>query len=233
MTQLLANLGPSVWIADGPVLSFFGFGYSTRMAVIRLADGQLFIWSPVALTAGLKAEVDALGSVRYLVSPNKLHHVYLGDWKAAYPHALLYAPPGLRKKRKDLAFDADLSDAADPAWTSEIDQVRVDGSVALTEVVFFHRQSRTVLFTDLIQNFPRGWFKGWRGLLARIDGILAPHPGAPREWRMSFTDRHAAKAAVARILAWPIERVVIAHGELPEDGSAAFVRNAFRWLLGD
>jgi hypothetical protein len=231
MTQLLTSLGPSLWIAEGPVVSFFGFAYSTRMAAIRLADRQLFIWSPVALTPALKAEIDALGTVRYLVSPNKLHHLYLGEWKAAYSQALLYAPPGLRKKRKDLAFDADLSDVADPAWASEIDQVRVDGSVALTEIVFFHRQSGTVLFTDLIQNFPDGWFKGWRGVLARLDGILAPHPGAPREWRMSFTDRRAAKAAVARILAWPIGRVVIAHGELPQENAAAFVRNAFGWLV--
>lgn len=233
MTRRLAGFGPSLWIADGPVLSFFGFAYSTRMAVIRLANGDLFIWSPIALTADLKAEIDALGSVRYLVSPNKLHHLYLGDWKTAYPQALLYAPPGLRKKRKDLAFDADLSDVADPAWASEIDQIRVDGSVALTEMVFFHRQSRTVLFTDLIQNFRKDWFKGWRGLLARLDGIIAPHPGAPREWRMSFVDRRAAKSAVTRILNWPIERVVIAHGELPTENGAAFVRDAFSWLIGD
>jgi hypothetical protein len=33
------------------------------------------------------------------------------------------------------------------------------------------------------------------------------------------------------VLAWPIERVVIAHGVLPATGGAAFVRRAFAWLL--
>jgi hypothetical protein len=33
------------------------------------------------------------------------------------------------------------------------------------------------------------------------------------------------------VLAWPIERVVIAHGLLPTAGGAAFVRRAFTWLL--
>jgi len=33
------------------------------------------------------------------------------------------------------------------------------------------------------------------------------------------------------VLAWPIERVVIAHGLLPTAGGAAFVRRAFVWLL--
>ncbi len=180
----------------------------------------------------VETAVDDLGPVRFLVSPNKLHHLFLGAWKEAYPEARLYAPPGLRAKRKDLAFDADLADAPDPAWAADIDQVVMRGSPFLTEVVFFHRASRTAIFTDLIQNFPPGWFPGWRGLLARIDGIVAPHPGAPREWRASFLfHRRQAQAALERILAWPIERVVIAHGDLIRSDGAAFVRKSFGWLL--
>ena len=202
------------------------------MAVIRLADGGLFVWSPIALTAELKAGVDDLGPVRFLVSPNKLHHLFLGAWKEAYPQALLYASPGLRGRRKDLAFDADLADAPDPAWAADIDQVIMHGSPFLTEVVFFHRASRTAIFTDLIQNFPRDWFPGWRGVVARLDGIVAPHPGAPREWRASFLfHRRQAQAALQRILAWPIERVLIAHGDPITSDGAAVVRKAFAWLL--
>ena len=89
------------------------------------------------------------------------------------------------------------------------------GSFALTEVVFFHRRSRTALFADLIQNFPRDWFKGWRGFLARHGGIVAPNPGAPSDWRASFLNRRAARVSLDKVLAWPIERVLIAHGDLP------------------
>jgi hypothetical protein len=114
---------------------------------------------------------------------------------------------------------------------ADIAQAVLHGSFALTEVVFFHRRSRTALFADLIQNFPRDWFKGWRGVVARLDGIVAPNPGAPREWRASFLDRRAARDALDQILAWPIERVVIAHGDLPTAEGPAFVRRAFTWLL--
>jgi hypothetical protein len=79
------------------------------MAVIRLSDGGLFIWSPIKLTDDLRAEVEALGEVRHLVPPNSLHHLFLDDWRFAYPNAKLCAPPGLRKKRKDINFDGDLS----------------------------------------------------------------------------------------------------------------------------
>jgi hypothetical protein len=231
MGEELEQFAPDLWIGEGPTVAFgLGFAYPTRMAVIRLGNGDLFVWSPTALTPARRAAVDALGPVRHIVSPNKLHHLFMGDWRSAYPGARFYASPGLARKRPDLIFDAGLGDRPDPAWAQDLDQVIVHGSFALTEVVFFHRSSGTALFTDLIQNFPPDWFAGWRGTLARLDGIVAPHPGAPREWRATFTDRKARRAAAARIFAWRIERVVIAHGMLVPVNGEAFVRQALAWL---
>lgn len=230
MNGVLREFGPSIWVADGPAVNFYGFDYPTRMAAIRLAAGELFVWSPIALSDGLRAEIDRLGPVGFLVSPNRLHHLALGDWQAAYPAARMFASPGLRKRRKNLAFDAELGDAPDPAWAGELDQVVVRGSFFLTEVVFFHFASRTAIFADLIQNFSPNWFRGWRGIVARLDGITAPHPGAPRDWRATFLDRGAARAALGRILDWPTERVVIAHGEPAAANGGEFVRAAFAWL---
>jgi hypothetical protein len=230
MTNGLIPLGDNIWTAEGPVVSFFGFPYPTRMAVIRLANGDLFIWSPIALTPALRIEVEALGAVRHLVSPNKLHYLSLNQWHAAFPQSRLYASPGLAQKRPDIAFNAELGDAPEPAWAADVDQAMFAGSFAMTEIVFFHRASRTALFADLIENFRPGWFTGWRGVLARLDGIVMPHPGAPREWRLSFTNRRAARAALARILAWNPEQVAMAHGEIVRGSGADFIRNAFRWL---
>jgi hypothetical protein len=112
----------------------------------------------------------------------------------------------------------------------DIDLVIMRGSFLLTEVVFFHRASGTVLFADLVQKFPPSWFKGWRGAVAHLDGIVAPNPGPAREWRASFMHRRAANAALERILAWPIQRVLIAHGESSNADGDAFVRHAFGWL---
>ena len=87
-------------------------------------------------SGSLRASIDALGPVRCLVSPNALHHLFLAEWKYAYPAAPLYASPRLRGKRKDLAFDATLADAPEPEWAADIDQVVLHGSFFLTEVVF-------------------------------------------------------------------------------------------------
>lgn len=106
---MLKEFGHNIWTADGSeVVAMMGFHYPTRMAVIRLSDKDLFVWSPVSLTDSLRVEIEALGEVRHLVAPNSLHHLFIADWKRAYPDALVYAAPGLREKRKDIAFDNDL-----------------------------------------------------------------------------------------------------------------------------
>ncbi|MBN9080048.1 MAG: hypothetical protein BGP04_04685 [Rhizobiales bacterium 62-17] len=230
---MLNEFGPNIWIADGTdVVAAMGFRYPTRMAVIRLANGDLFIWSPTALTATLCAAVDRLGPVRHLVAPNSLHHVFLPDWKLAYPEALVYAAPGLRQKRKDIVFDRDLSETPEASWAGEIDQAVMNGNAITTEVVFFHLPSGTVLFTDLLQRFPADWFTGWRGIVAKLDLMVAPEPTVPRKFRVAFTQRKAARPALSRVLSWPAEKVVMAHGTPVIADGQAFLRRAFAWLSG-
>ena len=102
---------------EGPIIPFyFGFPYPTRMVVVRLSDGDLFVWSPIPLSPPMRREVDKLGPVRHLVAPNLLHHLFLAEWKSAYPEARLYAAPGLRRRRGDLTFDCDLADTPNPRW---------------------------------------------------------------------------------------------------------------------
>jgi len=232
---LLNPVGPELWIADGPTVLFLGlFPYPTRMAVARLRDGNLWIWSPLRIDErgdALTATVDALGPVRHLVAPNKLHHLFLDAWKSRYPEAQLYAAPGLARKRRDLSFVAELSDVPPAAWAGELDQIVVRGSFFMEEVVFFHRAARTALVCDLIQRFARGSLRGWRAQLMAWDGLVGPEGSTPREWRASFWRRAVARAAVRRILGWNPDRLVIAHGELPtEDGRTALERG-LRWLF--
>lgn len=229
-TATLEPFGPGIWITGGPTVSVAGFAYPTRMAVIRLSGGGLMVWSPVALTEALRSGIAALGEVRALVAPNSLHHLFLAQWRAAFPSASLHAAPGFRRRCPDIAVDADLGDAAAPDWASDIEQVVVPGNAITTEVVFFHRASRTVLFTDLIQQFDRGWFAGWRAVVARLDRLVGTEAAVPQKFRVAFTDRRAARDAIRRVMAWPADRVLMAHGAPVMEGGAAFIRRAFGWL---
>jgi Domain of unknown function (DUF4336) len=228
--QMLSEFGPRIYSADGPTVPFFGFPYPTRMAVVQLSEGRLWVWSPVALTDELVKEVEALGRVRYIVSPNKLHHLFLGEWAARWPAARLHAPPGLARRKPKLSFHAELDDLPDPAWAADIDQAIFRGSFVMEEVVFFHRASRTAIVGDLIQRHPESAASGLKGLVMRLDGLVGARGSAPREWRATFLQRRRARAARDKVLGWSAERLLIAHGDCVRSGAADVLAAALDWI---
>lgn len=227
---MLQVFGPSLYIAEGPIVSFYGFPYPTRMAVARLSDGNAWVWSPIALTEELANSVEAVGPVRYIVSPNKIHHLFLSEWVDRWPDARLYAPPGLARKKPDLHFDVELGDKPDPGWAADIDQVIFRGSVAMEEVAFFHRESQTAIICDLIQRHPKSAMLGWKGMLMKLDSLVGEHGSTPREWRASFLRRGPARAARDTVLGWEAERLLIAHGECAQRGATPIIAAALRWI---
>ena len=227
---MLEEFGTSLYLADGPSVPFLGFPYPTRMALARLSDGSVWVWSPIALTPELERAVDAIGPVRHIVSPNKIHHLFLKEWANRWPDARVHAPPGLAKRKPDLHFDAELLDRADSAWAADIDQTIFRGSFAMEEVAFFHRPSRTAILGDLVQRNDPEQMKGWKGLLMRLDGLVGEHGSTPREWRASFLRRGRARAARAKVLAWEPEQLLIAHGACARENATQILARALAWM---
>lgn len=227
---MFCEFGPSLFVTDGPTVSFYGFPYPTRMAVARLSDGSAWVWSPVALTDDIVSFMGTFESVGHIVSPNKIHHLFLRQWRERWPDARLYSPPGLAKRKPDIQFDAELGDTPDPAWAADIDQVIFRGSLAMEEVVFFHRESRTVIVCDLIQRHSEATTAGWRGILMRMDSLVGENGSTPREWRASFIRRGQARAARKTVLGWEPERLLIAHGECAQTGATDIVDKALGWI---
>jgi hypothetical protein len=236
MTTRLKPVGPDLWIAEGPVVDFYSFPYPTRTAVVRLGGNSLWIWSPIPLDDGLRAELAELGRPAHLVSPNKIHHLFIDKWASEFPLAQLWGLPSVIRKRPDLKFTGALDDDPPEAWRGEIDQVVFRGSLIMDEIVFFHRASRTAIFADLIENFSLnflrdtpGW-RGWRTAVARLWGITEPAGRAPLEWRLSFLRRAQARAALERVLGWNPLNVVMAHGVIALGDGSDFIRKSFAWL---
>lgn len=230
---MLEQVHQDLWIAEGAMVSFYGVPYPTRSAIVRLSNGLLWVWSPVELTAELRTDVDRLGSVAHLVSPNKLHHLYLRAWKAAYPSAALWGPQTTFAKVPDLRFQEALQDTPPAEWLTDIDQAWFRGSFAMDEIVFLHRASSTAFVADLIQAFDDAFLRkhwGWWRLLARLDGLTERQATAPLEWRLSFINREPARRARDKVLNWNCQRVLIAHGQWPRANGNAFLAKSFRWL---
>ena len=228
MDAALRPITDDLWVAERPLLVLRLLDIGTRMTVIRLPDGGLFLHSPVEADAATRRAVEALGAVRAIAAPNYLHHLFAGGWKQAYPQARLLGAPGLARKRRDLAFDGELGDEPDPSCAGAIEQVFVRGARLLNEVAFFHRASRTLLLTDLAFHPTATSGPGlrrWTRLTRVRDGF-----GPNALVRLSFRDRRAARASLDRILAWDFDRVTVTHGELLESGGREALRKAYAWL---
>ena len=233
----LKPVAGDVWLVDGPIIGFRYLGvrlpFPTRMTIVRLAGGELWVHSPTELCATLQAAVAALGPVRHLIAPNRIHYWWIADWQRAFPEALAYAAPGVRKAAaaRGARFDRDLEDRPEPAWAGQIDQLLVRGGY-LSEAVFFHAASRTLILTDLIESFEADRIESrWLRLAIRLAGCLHPDGKMPIDLRMTFLGhRRELRRAVATMLGWRPERVIIAHGHWYAENALAELRRAFRWL---
>jgi hypothetical protein len=224
-----------VWIVDGPIIRFglpwAQAPFSTRMTVIR-SGRELFIHSPTLLTTALKAEIGRLGTPRWIIAPNRLHYWWIPDWNAAFPDATVYLAPRVKEQAADhIAFDGlGLETDGGYPWDAEIATLPIVGRY-MTEVEFFHRVSRTLVLTDLIENFePEKLASRSMRWLTWLGGVQDPHGQTPRDMRFTFPKRQL-RVAVETMIAWAPDRIVLAHGRWHERDGTTELRRAFRWLL--
>ena len=226
---MIEAVDEGLWQVETP-LRVMGVEAGRRMAVIRLSNGDLMVHSPAELTPALRAELDELGPVRHVVPSSRLHgHLFMEQYAAAYPEVRLYAAPGLAKRRRDLAFHRELGDRPEPAWEEEVDQVILRGNRLLTEVLFFHCSSRTLIVGDCVWNVtpatPRSarLWAGWR---------LGVRPTPFFGLGFGFGGNEEARVALERVHHWNFDRILIGHGENVESGGKeAFFRTYGSLLL--
>lgn len=232
----LKPIAEELWIVDGPAIRFgapmLKMDFPTRMTVIRLASDALFIHSPTMLTPELKNEIDELGKPAWIVGPNRIHYWWIPEWRNAYPKATVYLAPRIREQAADhIDFPAsELTGTTGYPWDAAIATLPVAGDY-MTEFEFFRHASRTLVLTDLIENFEPdklGFGARW---LAWAGGALDPDGQMPRDMRPTFSRRKdELRQAVATMIGWQPERMILAHGRWYERDAVGELRRAFRWL---
>ncbi len=186
--------------------------------------------SPVVPDDLLFETVDTLGPVEYLIAPNKIHSLGVTPWKERYPRAEVWLSPDFNKRHPNIRGDAVFGVGAANRWTDEIDFHVFEGSSFLDEVVFFHKASRSLLVTDLIQKHDPGAQSWFWWLVKRIVGVLGKDGGTGRDLRATFRDRAAARQSRDYILNWDFENLIVCHGQCLRGGAKASVQEAFSWL---
>jgi hypothetical protein len=222
-----------IWIVEYPI-RFAAMDIFGRMTVIRLNNGNLFIHSPCKIDAQLKADLDRIGPVAFIVAPGNYHHLYVAEFQHHYPNAETFLCPGLEKKRPDLKFDWILGNRPDPRWQQELDQVFISGTRIITEVVFLHRQSKTIILVDLLENIGDS-YRHDAGLLLRFWWKMVfrmwNNPKAAPEYQLGWGHKEIVRKALHKVLDWHADRIILSHGEIIEGDVQEVLRTAWRNVL--
>lgn len=223
-----------IWTVDGPEMVYTSGGVAvpcpTRMTMIRLSDGRLWLHSPVVCAGDLVSACTALGPVAAIIAPNPLHCAHIGDWARMFPEAALFAAPGTDAGKLPRDFGV-LASGSEPDWRAEID-IHVFALGHFSEAVFFHRASRTLVVTDMMQNFEASRVRSWFArLVLQAVGATGPNGRPSAEIRLAVRrHRQALREGVAAMIAWQPERIILAHGQCYRKAGVREIERAFDWL---
>lgn len=191
------------------------------MTVVRRSDGALLVHSAIAMDASSMAQLDALGPVAHIVVPNGFHRMDAPRFKARYPKARVYCPPGARKRvAQVVAVDGDYASYRGDA---SCELQLLDGLKGREGIVrVTSRAGVTLVFNDAIFNMPHG-----TGLAGWFFRSVTASTGGPRVSRLMKTfvvsDKTAFRAHLTSLAETPrLIRVIVSHHETLE-GEAARV----------
>ena len=230
-------LAPDIGIVDGPLeyLTVSGIRlplpFTTRMTVVRLSNGDLFLHSPIKFDESLAKELQGLGRVRHLVSPNQFHYAHIGEWARAFPGTICWASPGVRRRARsrhvDIDFTKDLDVSAPEDWRRDIDQLLFPGGY-FKEFIFFHKASRTLIVTDAIINIELDKIsEPWR-TATRLAGMYYPQGQIFFGMRLPLLlQRRKTKAVIEKIRTWQPRRIVLSHGRCFDADADKVIRRIF------
>lgn len=257
--MVIRDLTPNVITLSVPFSRFGRLRVGGRGTVVRLTSGNLAVFSPVALTAEVRARIAGLGSgqVAYIVAPDIEHHIFVSEWAGAFPDARIVGPEGLPEKRAKTTGDERIGrepfgtvfaaktkreTSISPEFDADFEYEFVDAHPN-KELVFFYKPDKVLIQADLFFNLPaneqysRVKDEPKEGALSRFfAGIQSTQGDAKGMKRLlwylaSSGDRAGFNESIKRIGAWDFTTVVPCHGDTMVGNGKEIFRKVFEWHL--
>ena len=200
----------SIWVTERPVW-FGGVRLRSKTTVVRLASGALWVHSPCPPTDRVCAALDALGEVRWIVVPNRFHHLQTPATAARYPNARVVGPEAVQSRNPQVRLAMGADDPAYVRSTPELTSIQLRGVPFLDETVFFHAASGSLIAADLLISCCARDHWTWR-MTARIWGRYE-QVKTPPDVRMHTRASTAVAESIAQMRALPIQQILVAHAD--------------------
>ena len=128
------------------------------------------------------------------------------EWVDAYPDAEVWITPGIPEKLPELQIYRVFQENP---WPDDFETVSMQGVPFFDETAFLHKNSQSLIVTDMVQNHIR------KGV------YIAP----PLLKEGVIKDQAAFKDFVRQISDWAFQRIVITHGaNVEESAKEEFLR---------
>ena len=220
------QIAPDLWSLERRLRMPGGLGLPARTTLVRLRSEALLVISPPPVEAGGLECLDVLGAVEEVLIPNSFHYLSAPGFLARYPHATLRVVPGLHERVPGLPRGQELLEPALPSWRGVVEHLVLGPVRGVSEAALFHRPSATLILTDLAFHMLQFEHRLDRAIW-RLTGVPTGFGPSRTARLLLLGDRTAAAVFLERVLAWPFQRVLVAHGEPLEANAVDVFRQAF------
>lgn len=177
-----------------------------RSVVVKTKDSRI-LFSPGSMLT--EAQLKSAGDITDLVAPNEYHTAGISMAKKIFSHAKTWGPRNYFARHKDKEFVFEITNETWP-YADEISAVLLQGMPKVNEWVFFHKESKSLIVTDLCFNMV-----DTIGLGAWIIQSLF---GTYRRFAVSkffarfITDKNAFEKSLSNVFNFDFENIIVSHG---------------------
>ncbi|KAF9003371.1 hypothetical protein BDQ17DRAFT_1305718 [Cyathus striatus] len=234
---VIREVATGVWTFSRPFARFGIIPMGGRSTALRLKDGGVWVLASTPLDQETKAKLAELGPVKYIVGADMVHHLYLGQYKKAYPDAKLIAPEAALERLEDKNLKFDGAWGRDPPNTQygfedEVKHCYFSG-FKNKDVAFFHPASKSLIEADLLLNLPcnEQYSKSKPPRSFSWTDINPKSWLHPRiVWSLG-TDKEAMKRDAKTVAGWDFERIIPCHGDVIETGGKKAWEEVYKFYL--
>ncbi|KAJ7054378.1 hypothetical protein C8F01DRAFT_488437 [Mycena amicta] len=235
---VIREVTPEITIFSKPFARFHILPFGGRSTAVKLSTGDVWVLASTPLTEDTKAAIDRLGPVKWIMGADAVHHMFLGQFKKAYPEAKVIGVAALLPKKAAEGWALDGAYGADPEGTKygfedEIYACYFSGFANL-DVAFFHAASKTLIVADLLFNLPgtEAYSKTTAKSRVPLVGKIDPYGNLHKRFVWGQGKNKEAMTRDAKtVLGWGPERVIMCHGDVVEkDGTRAWATAYSKYL---
>ena len=202
-SEKIKKIDDGVWCLESYFLSL-GCRGSLRMTILKTQFG-LLLYS---------------GTVKDIVAPNLMHHMYLRPCVEVFPDANCWVPEGFLEKIGPMDGAQIIRPDVVLGNNSGMKKLTLMGH-RIHETMIFHETSQTLLTADLLYNYQSEQYPAEKLFFWLIGNYGRPNIAFYH--RFAVKDKSSIRSMIDTVDSWPINRIIMSHGRIIESADAGAI----------